>query len=256
MVSIASCFIHGEVRVEIVLLTCEILKKIKCLRSLKCIESDYVVQLRYSQAERHFSTSPNVKFTHSQTNRSKSYNLDNRKISRNHRKDSIPNQELLKISSIEEDEEFKQVKIEKKSKIKNLKLFKTKSLTQTETITESIEEDTEVRRRSTELSMASNPVSNKCCNFLFTNQQNDFFADNRRSKRKSKKSFADHVNNQNNKKKEVINNDKNESKNLLVEKTEIKKFCAKCNQVVIVNTKNSELNSLCECGELIRSISE
>ena len=246
VVSIASCFIHGEVRVEIVLMTCEILKKIKCLRSLKCIESDYVNQLRYSQAENRFTTSSNVKFKHSQANRSKSYNLYDRQIHTNHQKNSTQNQESLKISTIDEDEKFKQVTFDKRLTKKKLKLSKAKSLTQTETITDSTVEDSELRKLSVEISMASNPVSNKCCNFLFTNQRNDFFADNRRSKRRSKKGLVDSLNNQISKEM-VTSKDTCEIKNLL-EETEIRKFCAKCNQLVKINMKNSELNSLCECG--------
>ena len=47
MVSIVCCFIHREVRIECLLFACELLKKIRCLQSLSCIDSDYIRQLRY-----------------------------------------------------------------------------------------------------------------------------------------------------------------------------------------------------------------
>jgi hypothetical protein len=202
VVSIASCFIHGEVRVEIVLMTCEILKKIKCLRSLKCIESDYVNQLRYSQAENRFTTSSNVKFKHSHANRSKSYNLDDRQIHTNHQKTLSLNQESLKTSMIDEDEIFKQVTFDKQLTRNKSKLFRANNET---------DPDPELRKLSEDISVTSDPVSTKCCKCLFTNQRNDFFADNRRSKRKSKKSFSN-SNNQMSKKKEKVNKSKFETK--------------------------------------------
>ena len=53
--SITTCFINKEVRIEFVLSFCEIVRKIKCMRSIrcisKCIESDYIRQLRFSYYE-------------------------------------------------------------------------------------------------------------------------------------------------------------------------------------------------------------
>ena len=54
MVSIVCCFIHREVRIECLLFACELLKKIRCLESLscmKCLDSDYIRQLRYAYNE-------------------------------------------------------------------------------------------------------------------------------------------------------------------------------------------------------------
>ena len=258
MVSVASCFIHSEVRVEIVLLSCEILKKIKCLRSLTCIESDYVNHLRYIQSGNH-CINTTVPITSNKINkqkrRSKSNNLDD---VNNNQKSSAPNPELLKISSIDEDEVFKQVNIEKQLKIKKPKVKKTKNTSQSNT--ESMDESV-VRKLSVDLSLKSYPVSNRCCNFLFTNQENDFFADNRRARRKSKKnSPADSHHNRGKKtksKQTTPPNGSTKSKLVLEEKSEIKKFCAQCNQLVRVDlNNNTELNSNCECGELIRSVSE
>ena len=52
VVSIACCFIHREVRIELMLFICETLKKVKCLRSsttcMKFLESDYLRKLRVS----------------------------------------------------------------------------------------------------------------------------------------------------------------------------------------------------------------
>ena len=42
---------HSEVKIELIILTCELLKKIKCFRSLKFLDSDYINHLRYTQSE-------------------------------------------------------------------------------------------------------------------------------------------------------------------------------------------------------------
>jgi hypothetical protein len=50
VVAITCCFIHREVRIEFILYGCQLLKKIKCLQSFKCmqcLDSDYIRQLRY-----------------------------------------------------------------------------------------------------------------------------------------------------------------------------------------------------------------
>ena len=52
MASIACCFIHRDVRVEIVLWAFDILKKFKCLKQLNCIkylETEYIPKLRHRE---------------------------------------------------------------------------------------------------------------------------------------------------------------------------------------------------------------
>ncbi len=63
-------------------------------------------------------------------------------------------------------------------------------------------DEIELRKLSEDISMASDLSTNKCCSYLFTNQRNDFFADNQRSKLKSKKSFSHSFNKKICKKKE------------------------------------------------------
>lgn len=55
VVSFTCCFIHREVRIEFILYGCQLLKKIKCLQSfrcMQCLDSDYIRQLRYIYHER------------------------------------------------------------------------------------------------------------------------------------------------------------------------------------------------------------
>ena len=50
MVSLTSCLIHHEVRIEFILFTVEIMKKVKCLSCMPCmdcLESDYIRNIRY-----------------------------------------------------------------------------------------------------------------------------------------------------------------------------------------------------------------
>ena len=54
VVSIACCFMHREVRIEFLLYICELLRKIECLQSFKCmrcLDSDYIRHLRYIYSE-------------------------------------------------------------------------------------------------------------------------------------------------------------------------------------------------------------
>ena len=54
VVSIVCCFMHREVRIECLLYVCEKLRKIQCLQSfrcMRCLDSDYIRQLRYIYSE-------------------------------------------------------------------------------------------------------------------------------------------------------------------------------------------------------------
>ncbi len=68
MVSFACCFIHREVRIEILLLVCLTLKKIKCIQSFRCmkfLDSDYICQLRYHYHENRNTSMTTLNSTHS-----------------------------------------------------------------------------------------------------------------------------------------------------------------------------------------------
>ena len=54
VVAFTCCFIHREVRIEMILFSCKLLKKIKCLQGLRCmscLDSDYIRQLRYATSD-------------------------------------------------------------------------------------------------------------------------------------------------------------------------------------------------------------
>lgn len=142
-------------------MTCELLKKIKCFRSLKFLDSDYINQLRYTQSE--------TKNMHSSTNRSFSEPVKRNSSTLTNNNN---NPEVQRITSIDEDEEYKLIKgNDLQGQSKKMNLNKQKRLT--------------FKYRQRKLSSASghsNANGSSCCACLFTNQRNDFFSDSRRSR--------------------------------------------------------------------------
>lgn len=230
---------------------------------MNCLESEYIIHLRYSQSENRFGS---VKRTRGVTHRSNSNILDDR---HHHRERTLSsnNRELISVNSIEEEEKYKLVQTDIKTvkKISKANLSEANSLSQIES----------VRKFSvqTNVSLASDPFTNRCCGFLFSNQQNDFFSDNRRSKlnRKTKKTKKKLINNNkleinhsgsdkmqiNNKHVKIndhlsIDDDKNNQQINEINKTKVN-ICSKCN--LIKSNFNSINSKNCECIKLNRSIS-
>jgi hypothetical protein len=172
-------------------LTCELLKKIKCFRSLKFLDSDYINHLRYTQSE--------TKNMHSSTNRSFSEPVKRNSSTLNNNNNNN-NPEVQRITSIDEDEEYKLIKgNDLQGQSKKMNLNKQKKLT--------------FKYKQRKLSSASghsNANGSSCCACLFTNQRNDFFSDSRRSRSLRLKKL-----NSNNNKRNSIRLDTN---------------CSKCNQ--------------------------
>ncbi len=161
-------------------MTCELLKKIKCFRSLKFLESDYINHLRYTQSE--------TKNMRSSTNRSFSEPAKrNSSTLTNNNNNNNNNPEVQRITLIDEDEEYKLIKgNDLKGQSKKMNLNKQKSLT-----------FKYKQRKLSSASGRSNANGSSCCACLFTNQRNDFFSDSRRSRSLRLKKLNSNNNNNN-----------------------------------------------------------
>ncbi|CAF1011690.1 unnamed protein product [Brachionus calyciflorus] len=145
VVSIVCCFIHREFRVEFILFIYQTLNKIKFIRSLRIMNSDYFRNLRYSQ-----SRGASIACTDTLSINS---SIDKKKIKQSITIDEknpmitpISNKKLKKSESIDEDGFYKENR---------------KSITGSPSI-------------------ISIRTESKCCFCLFGDQKNDFFTDPRR----------------------------------------------------------------------------
>lgn len=218
------------------------LKKIKCLRSLDCLESDYIFQLRYSQSEYRVQQSINVARTSASVRanshlpiRSQSERLDEEHAQAKRMRTfsaSTATRDHYNLHSLDEEEEFRLV--DSSFKKKSTAISKKSSRN-------------EFRKESVDTTL-SNPLGNRCCSFLFSNQQNDFFlSESRKSKlNKSKKQTTQK------RTKDQSNNDLNDEINKLNEmqlKEEISN--TECNQIK-QQTSIDESIKTCKCnGELL-----
>jgi hypothetical protein len=162
VVSIACCFMHREVRIEFILLFCNLIRKIKCLKSFRCMNnfnSDYVRHLRYTYYDNRRPSNHVLTSEMDNLNESKRIsNANNSKMNIFTKEDDSPilSKKASRLSS-------KDVHVIR-SKKRNLSHMSFLS-------------------SSTNASYSNvSSTDNSCFKFLFGDKKNDFFVDSRESR--------------------------------------------------------------------------